>query len=85
MSREQFESYFEHENIPTLFTNEEKEEWIAKLSGVALGSDAFFPFRDNIDRAKAVSIENMNERSISKNLGILLKEEFIEIFFKTNS
>ena len=33
-------------------TDEEKKEWIAKNTNVALGSDAFFPFGDNIERAK---------------------------------
>ena len=32
----------------------ERKDWISKLNGVALSSDAFFPFRDNIDRAKQV-------------------------------
>ena len=32
-------------------TAEEKAEWLAKLDGVTLGSDAFFPFGDNVDRA----------------------------------
>jgi phosphoribosylaminoimidazolecarboxamide formyltransferase/IMP cyclohydrolase len=32
-------------------TREEKAAWIAKMTGVSLGSDAFFPFRDSIDRA----------------------------------
>uniref|UniRef100_A0A1W7R9Y1 Bifunctional purine biosynthesis protein ATIC n=1 Tax=Hadrurus spadix TaxID=141984 RepID=A0A1W7R9Y1_9SCOR len=32
-------------------TEDEKQQWISQLSGVALSSDAFFPFRDNIDRA----------------------------------
>lgn len=54
MPREQFESMFDVINIPKLLTSEEKREWIEKLSEVALGSDAFFPFRDNIDRAKSV-------------------------------
>ena len=36
---------------PEKFTDEAKREWIAKLDGVALGSDAFFPFGDNIERA----------------------------------
>ena len=36
---------------PEVFTKEEKKEWIAKNTGVALGSDAFFPFGDNIERA----------------------------------
>ena len=36
---------------PPVFTAEEKKEWIAKNTDVALGSDAFFPFGDNIERA----------------------------------
>ena len=37
---------------PALFTREEKRAWLDQMTGVALGSDAFFPFGDNIDRAK---------------------------------
>ncbi|HOP74966.1 MAG TPA: phosphoribosylaminoimidazolecarboxamide formyltransferase [Bacillota bacterium] len=37
--------------IPTRLTQEEKKAWLAKMTDVALGSDAFFPQRDNIDRA----------------------------------
>ncbi|MGN0305187.1 MAG: phosphoribosylaminoimidazolecarboxamide formyltransferase, partial [Lachnospiraceae bacterium] len=37
---------------PEVFTREEKREWLNKLEGVSLGSDAFFPFSDNIERAK---------------------------------
>lgn len=36
---------------PEVFTKEEKQEWLAQNTEVALGSDAFFPFSDNIDRA----------------------------------
>ena len=36
---------------PEVFTASEKAEWLSKMSGVILGSDAFFPFSDNIDRA----------------------------------
>ena len=36
---------------PAEFTKEEKKEWIKKNTGVALASDAFFPFGDNIERA----------------------------------
>ena len=36
---------------PPVFTAEEKRAWLDKLTGVALGSDAFFPFGDNIERA----------------------------------
>lgn len=37
---------------PEPLTAEEKREWLAKLDGVSLGSDAFFPFGDNIERAR---------------------------------
>lgn len=36
---------------PPVFTKEEKRAWLDKLTGVSLGSDAFFPFGDNIERA----------------------------------
>ncbi len=36
---------------PSIFTKEEKETWLSKATDVVLGSDAFFPFSDNIDRA----------------------------------
>ena len=36
---------------PEVFTREEKRAWLDQMTGVALGSDAFFPFGDNIERA----------------------------------
>ena len=36
---------------PEIFTAEEKRAWLDKMEGTALGSDAFFPFSDNIERA----------------------------------
>jgi len=39
------------EQIPEKLTADEKREWLSGLNNVSLGSDAFFPFRDNIDRA----------------------------------
>ncbi len=36
---------------PTVFTKEEKKEWLSKNKDVTCGSDAFFPFSDNIERA----------------------------------
>ena len=36
---------------PEVFTKAEQKEWLAKNTDVALGSDAFFPFGDNIERA----------------------------------
>ena len=36
---------------PEVFTAQEKREWLDKMDNVSLGSDAFFPFGDNIERA----------------------------------
>lgn len=44
-----WQQYFTEKPEP--FTKEEKEEWHKKMTGVSLGSDAFFPFEDNIERA----------------------------------
>ena len=43
--------------VPERLTPSEKEEWLDGLKGVALSSDAFFPFRDNIDRASRSGVE----------------------------
>ena len=37
---------------PAPLTAEEKKAWLSKVTNVALGSDAFFPFGDNIERAR---------------------------------
>lgn len=42
---------------PAVLTLEEKKEWIAKNTNVALGSDAFFPFGDNIERAHKSGVQ----------------------------
>ena len=42
---------------PEVLTPEEKKEWIAKNTQVALGSDAFFPFGDNIERAHKSGVQ----------------------------
>lgn len=46
---------------PAVFTTEEKKAWLAKNTGVCLGSDAFFPFGDNIERAKKSGVEYIAE------------------------
>lgn len=43
-----------YEEVPQELSDAERKEWLQKLNGVALGSDAFFPFRDNVDRARLV-------------------------------
>ena len=42
---------------PEVFTREERKEWLKNMEGVALGSDAFFPFGDNIERAKRSGVK----------------------------
>lgn len=42
---------------PEVLTRDEKKAWIAQNTGVALGSDAFFPFGDNIERAHKSGVE----------------------------
>ncbi|XP_066492937.1 bifunctional purine biosynthesis protein ATIC [Tiliqua scincoides] len=45
------------EEVPAMLTEAEKKAWIEKLNGVCLSSDAFFPFRDNVDRAKRSGVQ----------------------------
>ena len=42
---------------PEVFTREEKRAWLDKMQNVTLGSDAFFPFSDNIERAKKSGVK----------------------------
>ena len=42
---------------PEVLTREEKKAWIAQQSGVTVGSDAFFPFGDNVERARKSGVE----------------------------
>lgn len=42
---------------PEVLTREEKREWLKTFKGVSVGSDAFFPFGDNIERAKRSGVE----------------------------
>ncbi|MBP5268144.1 MAG: phosphoribosylaminoimidazolecarboxamide formyltransferase, partial [Ruminococcus sp.] len=46
---------------PEPLTREEKKEWLAKNTDVCLGSDAFFPFGDNIERAKKSGVAYIAE------------------------
>jgi AICAR transformylase/IMP cyclohydrolase PurH len=46
---------------PRAFTREEKKEYLSKITGVSLGSDAFFPFGDNIERAHRSGVSYIAE------------------------
>ena len=50
-----WENFFETK--PEVLTKEEKMEWLSKMNGVSLASDAFFPFGDNIERAHKSGVE----------------------------
>ncbi len=54
-----WQKYFTKQPAP--FTREEQDAYLATLSGVALGSDAFFPFSDNIERAKKSGVSYIAE------------------------
>uniref|UniRef100_A0A8C7NAW9 Bifunctional purine biosynthesis protein ATIC n=1 Tax=Oncorhynchus kisutch TaxID=8019 RepID=A0A8C7NAW9_ONCKI len=46
-----------YEEVPDPLDETEKRNWLSSLQAVALSSDAFFPFRDNVDRAKRSGVE----------------------------
>lgn len=50
-----WQDFFDERPVP--FTREEKRDWLQKLDGVSLGSDAFFPFGDNIERARRSGVK----------------------------
>lgn len=65
MPVKQFESLFDQ--VPDQLKEEEKTNWINQLTGVSLASDAFFPFRDNIDRAKLSGVSFIGSPAGSNN------------------
>jgi phosphoribosylaminoimidazolecarboxamide formyltransferase/IMP cyclohydrolase len=46
---------------PRQLTADEKREWLSNMDSITLGSDAFFPFRDSIDRAAASGVKYVLE------------------------
>jgi phosphoribosylaminoimidazolecarboxamide formyltransferase/IMP cyclohydrolase len=69
--KEQWESLFEGE-VPAL-EEEEKREWASKLDGVACSSDAFFPFSDNVHRARKSGV-----RYLAAPSGSIMDEECVK-------
>lgn len=86
--RQAWEANFE--DLPDPISQKEKKEWIAKIKGVALSSDAFFPFRDNIDRASRSGVDyivqtggsNMDENvtAAANEYGIVMIHSGIRLF-----
>ena len=54
-----WQKYFERRPEP--FTREEQRAYLDTITGVSLGSDAFFPFSDNIERAKRSGVSYIAE------------------------
>ena len=46
---------------PEALSAQERKEWIARQSGVTVGSDAFFPFGDNVERARKSGVSYIVE------------------------
>ncbi|MDE7234477.1 MAG: phosphoribosylaminoimidazolecarboxamide formyltransferase, partial [Ruminiclostridium sp.] len=59
---------------PAVFTREEKRKWLDTMTGVSLGSDAFFPFGDNIERAHKSGV-----RYIAQPGGSIRDDNVIEV------
>ena len=53
--------------VPERLSREERREWLGRVRGVALSSDAFFPFRDSIDRASRSGVSHIAQPGGSTN------------------
>lgn len=86
--RDAFEAVFEE--VPAAFTEEEREAWMKQLTNVAVSSDAFFPFIDNVFRAARSGVKYIAAPSGSQNdgpvhdtaekLGITFVEQNVRLF-----
>ncbi|KAI0095807.1 AICARFT/IMPCHase bienzyme [Nemania sp. FL0031] len=86
--REAFEAVFE--DVPAAFSEEERNDWLSKLGDVAVSSDAFFPFVDNIYRAHRSGAKyiaapggSQNDSAVygtAEKLGIVFVEQSIRLF-----
>jgi phosphoribosylaminoimidazolecarboxamide formyltransferase/IMP cyclohydrolase len=76
--------------VPALFTDEERRTWLGQLTNVAVGSDAFFPFSDNVQRlsrsgakfiaAPTGSVNDLDVLETAEKLGITFVEQPIRLF-----
>ena len=88
--REAFDAVFEPGCAPPLFSTEERAQWIAELADVAVSSDAFFPFSDNVYRlarsgAKyaAAPTGSVNDDAVfeaCEKLGVTFVEQHVRLF-----
>ena len=61
-----------------MLTAEEKKVWIAKNTGVTVGSDAFFPFGDNVERARKSGVAEAGVTAIIEPGGSIRDDNVIE-------
>ncbi|EEH37810.2 bifunctional purine biosynthesis protein ADE17 [Paracoccidioides lutzii Pb01] len=90
VERVEFEKVFEEGRVPAPFTAEEREKWLAQLGEVAVSSDAFFPFTDNVFRAarsgaKYIAAPTGSQNDVpvfetAEKLGIVFVEQGIRLF-----
>ncbi|ORY18044.1 cytidine deaminase-like protein [Clohesyomyces aquaticus] len=90
IERDDFESFFEEGQVPQVFSPEERKAWLEKLQNVAVSSDAFFPFIDNVFRTArsgakyiAAPTGSQNDSAVfetAEKLGITFVEQHIRLF-----
>ena len=71
IERDDFEANFEE--VPQPFTADERKEWLSKMESVAISSDAFFPFIDNVFRAHRVGVKYIAAPTGSQNDGAVME------------
>ncbi|RMY79075.1 hypothetical protein D0863_00246 [Hortaea werneckii] len=86
--REDWEKNFEE--VPQPFTQEERKAWLSKMGEVAVSSDAFFPFTDNVYRVArsgvkyiAAPVGSQNDQACfetAEKLGIIFVEQHVRLF-----
>ncbi|XP_015191191.1 PREDICTED: bifunctional purine biosynthesis protein PURH [Polistes dominula] len=62
-----------YEEVPEKLSENDKVEWIKKLNNVAISSDAFFPFRDNVDRARLSGVSYIASPAGSTNDDVVIQ------------
>jgi len=82
--RKEWEQMFEQ--VPARLSKSERKEWMDKLDGVALGSDAFFPFTDNVRRAAKSGVKYLAAPggSVMDSAVFKAADEAKMVFCKTN-
>jgi phosphoribosylaminoimidazolecarboxamide formyltransferase/IMP cyclohydrolase len=90
IERDDFAANFDEGQVPESFTAAERRDWLSKLTNVAVSSDAFFPFIDNVFRVHRSGVKyiaaptgSQNDGAVfetSEKLGITFVEQHIRLF-----